>query len=63
MPEGFERCRRNGGRIRTVSGPDKHWGLGSGEYMYVCWINSEPYRGEIHKKQKQSESESPKGAG
>lgn len=55
MPEGFDKCRRNGGRIVTVSGPDKHWGLGKDEYMAVCWLNNEPFRGEIHKKKEQSD--------
>jgi len=56
MPEGFEKCRRNGGRIRTATGPSKHWGLGKGEYMHVCYLNNEAYRGEIHKKEREAEN-------
>lgn len=36
MPEAFERCREQGGKIRTVSGPDKQAGLAEDEYMHVC---------------------------
>lgn len=53
MPESFNRCKRNGGRIRTVSGPSKHWGLAEGEYLHVCYLNGEAYRGEVHKKKEQ----------
>ena len=53
MPKGFEVCQRNGGRIRTVSGPDKQFGLGEGEYMPVCYLNGEAHLGEIHKKKEE----------
>lgn len=36
MPEGFERCRKAGGKIRTVVGPSRRWGLEKGEYMHIC---------------------------
>jgi hypothetical protein len=51
MPEAFEKCRRNGGRIRTVSGPNKNHGLGAGEYVHYCYLNGESFRGEVRKKE------------
>lgn len=50
MPERFSVCERNGGRIRTVSGPAKEHGLGRDEYVRYCYLNGESYRGEVHKK-------------
>jgi hypothetical protein len=55
MPEAFEKCVRNGGRVRTVSGPSKAHGLGPGEYCHYCFINGESFRGEVKKKEKKSE--------
>jgi len=46
MPEAFEKCRRNGGRIRTVTGPSKRFNLGTGEYKHICFLNGEVYEGE-----------------
>lgn len=46
LPEAFIKCRKNGGRIRTVSGPNKRLELGDGQYMHVCWLNGKMYRGE-----------------
>jgi len=54
MPAGFEKCVRNGGRVRTVSGPRKVHGLGKREYVRYCYLNGESYRGEV--KQKKSAS-------
>jgi hypothetical protein len=50
MPEGFEKCREKGGRIRTVSGPHKLFGLKKGQYMHVCFLDNKMYRGEIKTK-------------
>lgn len=36
MPAEFDACQKAGGKIRTVSGPDKQWGLGDNEYMHIC---------------------------
>jgi hypothetical protein len=50
MPEGFDRCRAQGGKIRTVSGPNKMMGLGKGQYMHLCIIKGNVHRGEIKTK-------------
>ena len=52
MPEAFEKCVRNGGRVRRVSGP-KH-GLGPDQYVNYCYIGGESFRGEVHTKVKES---------
>jgi len=46
MPEAFEKCKNNGGRIRTVTGPSKRFGLSAGEYKHICFLNGEMYEGE-----------------
>jgi len=50
MPAGFEKCRRNGGKIRTISGPDKHFGVAKGQYKHICVINGQIHQGEIKTK-------------
>lgn len=49
MPADFERCVRAGGRVRRVSGPHKRLGLAKGEYMNVCFLHGEMFRGERKK--------------
>ena len=46
-PQGFDTCRKNGGRIRTIKPKE-------GVYIPVCWIGGKSYRGEVHHKQKVS---------
>ena len=36
MPAAFNRCRNRGGRIRTISGPNKKMGLKDDEYLHIC---------------------------
>ena len=55
MPADFEKCVRNKGRVRTVSGPSKHHGLGPGEYIHYCYLEGESFRGEVKKKGKENE--------
>jgi len=55
MPHNFEVCVRNGGRVRRVSGPSKDHGLGPDEYVNYCFLENESFRGEVYKKEKQSE--------
>ena len=43
MPEAFDICRRNGGKIRTKS-------MGGGKYMHICILNGKTYAGEVKKK-------------
>lgn len=51
MPRAFDRCRKNKGRIRTISGPSKRWGLAKGEYLRICIDGKgNVHRGEVKKK-------------
>lgn len=50
-PAGFNKCVDDGGRVRTVSGPDKKHGLKAGEYIKYCFIGDESYRGEVQTKE------------
>jgi hypothetical protein len=43
MPYAFDKCRREGGRIRTKS-------LGKGKYIHVCYKDGKSYAGEVHYK-------------
>jgi hypothetical protein len=52
MPIDFEKCVKNGGRIRRISGPSKQFNLNKDQYINICFINGEMYRGEVKTKQK-----------
>jgi len=52
MPAGFERCVREGGRVRTI----KPKGQGSKTYIHVCWLNGKSYQGEVKKAKAKSKS-------
>jgi len=52
MPAAFDNCRARGGRIRTISGPNTLYKLKRGEYLHVCILKGEVFRGE--KKVKES---------
>ena len=52
MPEAFEKCIKEGGRVRTMTGPDKEHGLAEGEYMHICYQGDKSYAGEVKKKKK-----------
>ena len=54
MPEDFDKCVRNKGKVRTVSGPNKEHGLKEGQYIHYCVINNESFRGEIKTKERKS---------
>ena len=41
MPASFEKCIREGGRVRTVK-PKK------GTYIHVCYKGGKSYSGEVH---------------
>lgn len=58
--EAFERCVDNGGKVRTVTGPNEEHGLEEGEYVYYCIDeDGKTHRGEKHvKKGYESSSES-----
>lgn len=36
MPKSFDRCRKAGGKMRTISGPNKQFNIGKGKYLHVC---------------------------
>lgn len=55
MPESFERCRKAGGKIRNVSGPQKKLGLAAGEYLPVCIKNGKTFPGYKKKNHLSSE--------
>lgn len=51
MPADFEACRRQGGKIRTVSGPSEEHGLEADEYVRLCINNGQVQaRGEVKTK-------------
>ena len=50
MPEAFDRCQKAGGRIRTVSGPNKKLGLSKDEYVHVCFSKGDMHRGYVKTK-------------
>jgi len=46
MPASFEKCRREGGRIRTKS-------LTGNKYMHICWDKKgKSHAGEVKTKKK-----------
>ena len=45
MPAGFEKCRKNGGKVRTKT-------LKDGKYMHICVLNGKSYGGEVKTKEK-----------
>ena len=49
MPADFDKCVKDGGKVRTVK-------LTKDKYMYVCYDKKgNSYSGEVHTKQKASE--------
>lgn len=40
MPAGFEKCVRDGGKVRTKK-------LSGRKYMHICFINGKSYSGEV----------------
>lgn len=52
MPKEFDDCQRAGGRIRTISGPNKEHGLKQGQYVHICFKpKGGSVRGEVKSKQ------------
>jgi hypothetical protein len=43
MPAAFEKCVKNGGKVRTKK-------LGGGKYMHICYLNGKSYAGEVKTK-------------
>lgn len=46
MPEAFDNCVEGGGRVRTISGPNKRFGLGKDQFTRVCFNGKGMHRGE-----------------
>ncbi len=51
MPAGFDKCRSQGGKIRTVSGPNKIMGLEKNQYMHLCILKGTVHKGEVKTKE------------
>jgi hypothetical protein len=47
MPAAFEKCVKDGGKVRTVTLPDN-------KYRHVCTLNGKSYYGEVKKKKENS---------
>ena len=45
MPREFDSCVKDGGKVRTVTGPGK--GLKEGEYVHYCTLKGKSYRGYV----------------
>lgn len=60
MPAAFDACVSAGGRVRTISGPDRHFGLSKGEYVHVCILRGKLVRGYV--KQKRGDAAPSEGA-
>jgi hypothetical protein len=45
MPADFEKCVRQGGRVRTKS-------MGGGKYMHICFKDGKSYAGHVKHKAK-----------
>jgi len=43
MPKAFEKCKNDGGRVRTI----KH---GKNKYQHICYIGGKSYAGEVKTK-------------
>lgn len=56
MPAAFERCVKNGGEVRTASGPSKRFEIGSGEYRHYCYTGGKTYLGEKKRKKAKGKS-------
>jgi len=45
MPAGFDRCVREGGRVRTKK-------LSGNRYIHICYLNGKSHAGEVKHKEK-----------
>ena len=57
MPADFLNCVKRGGKVRTITGPNKAHGLKAGEYVHYCILNGKTYRGEVKKSKNKKWSE------
>lgn len=49
MPEAFDKCVRDGGRVRTRK-------LKGGKYIHICFLKGKSYAGEVKKSEKKEGS-------
>lgn len=49
MPADFDKCVKEGGKVRRVSGPNKEHGLKAGEYVNYCMKDGKSHRGYVKK--------------
>ena len=52
MPADFEKCVKDGGKVRTIKGPNKQFGLQKKQYCHVCFLKGEMTKGEVKTKLK-----------
>ena len=45
MPAGFDKCEKEGGNVRRITGPSERYGLKAGEHVNICFDKS----GTMHK--------------
>ena len=45
MPQAFNECVKNGGRVRTKT-------LKDGKYIHICFLGGKSYAGEVRTKEK-----------
>lgn len=53
MPAGFDKCKAEGGRVRTITASDplgKKFGLSKSQYMHVCFMGGEMHKGYVKTK-------------
>lgn len=50
MPADFEKCVKKGGRVRTVTGPNKQFNLEKNQYCHVCFLKGDMFKGEVKTK-------------
>lgn len=51
MPKGWEKCIKQGGKIRTISGPDSKWKVPKGKYRHICFLpDGKTHRGHLKTK-------------
>ena len=50
MPAAFDKCVKDGGKVRTVIINKK-----KGTYMHVCYLNDKSYPGEVRTKKSKAE--------
>jgi hypothetical protein len=52
MPKEFTECVRNNGKVRTISGPNKDYGLKEGQYRHICVLDGKTALGHVKTKKK-----------